>query len=225
MRCNVCGRELKPGQMFCQCGNTVGNASGASLNVNAPSSNKLILIGAIVGLVLLAAIGTIVAVIFGSAGSAVKDRTKWERISGSGFQMTVPSGMREGEVFVESEGFTKLKALRSGQIAIEVSSVSYSSVGITKINRKKLEELIRANLKSLDVNGQNAEPKEHGTMVYYDYTTESSGIFFGTKDVHIVDGMFVGKNALYEVCVACPESKYAEYEESIFAWYDSFKGE
>ena len=224
MRCNVCGRELKPGQMFCQCGNTVSNDAGGQLNVNAPSSGKMMVIGAIVGLLLLVILGVTAVSFLTGAGSAVKDRSKWEHISGSGFEMTIPSGLREGTVFNPTANFKVLKSLRGSEIAIEVSSVTYSSLGVNNINRKKLEEMVRSNLGSQNVEGRTIEPQEHGNMIYYDYTQEG-GVFFGSSKVHVVDGMFVGTNALYEVCIACPESKYTDYEEYIFAWYDSFRGE
>ena len=44
MRCNVCGRELPPGQMFCQCGNTVSNSQGGyeyDFDVDAENGNIL----------------------------------------------------------------------------------------------------------------------------------------------------------------------------------------
>ena len=226
MRCNVCGRELKPGQMFCQCGNTVGNDAGGQLNVNAPSSNKMMLFGALGGLALFIVLGIIIFSVITGSSSAIKDRTKWEHITGNGFEMTVPSGLKEGNAFTPTPNYTVVKALRSNEIAIEVSSVTYQSLGVSGVSRKKLEEIVRANLGSIEVtDGGSAEPKEHGNMIYYEYTQEGNGPFFGSGKAHIIDGMFVGTSAIYEVCIACPESKYAEYEESIFAWYDSFRGE
>ena len=227
MKCNSCGRELQPGQMFCQCGATVGYAGTNDLNLY-PEKKKgaaPLLIGMGVGALIFIAI---IALIISAATKGkrnVTDRSKWERISGSGYSMTIPGGMTEGEVITKSATMTTLKQVHNSEVAIAVSSYPYDAKKLGSINRKKLQEMIQQQMPATDSNGHEVNIQERGGYFYYDYEHEQSGIFLGASSVHVVDAMFVGKSAIYDVVVFCPEKKYSGYEQYIFSWVDSFQGE
>ena len=227
MRCNACGRELKDGQMFCQCGATVGYAGNDSLNLY-PEKKKgalPLIIGMIAGALIF--IILIAVVISGATKGkrSITDRTSWERVSGPGFSITIPAGMKDDDVLIKASGVNELKEVRNSEVAIAVSSIPYDSKQLGSINRKKFEEMLKNYMPAVDNNGHEINLQERGSMFYYEYSHQQNGVFFGVDTVHVVDAMCVGKNAVYDVTVICPEKKYAEYSSYIFAWIDSFQGE
>ncbi|MCR4646553.1 MAG: hypothetical protein K5695_14290 [Oscillospiraceae bacterium] len=227
MRCNSCGRELQNGQMFCQCGATVGYSGTDALNLYPEKKKSALplLIGMGAGALIFVVIIVLVVSAATKGKRSVTDRSKWERLTGTGFSMTVPSGMTDGEVVTKSAELNTLKQMHNSEVAIAVSSYAYDAKKLGSINRKKLQEMIQKQMPTKDSNGHEINLQERGGYFYYDYEHEQSGIFFGANSVHVVDAMFVGKSAVYDVVVFCPEKKYSEYEPYIFSWVDSFQGE
>lgn len=227
MKCNVCGRELQDGQMFCQCGNTVGYAGGEDLSLypKKKSGAMPLLIGMAAGAVIFVLIIVFIATALTRDSRSVTDRASWERVSGEGYSITMPSGLKDTRLTTNTGGMTVLKEVSNSEVAIAIGSKSYNAADFGSINRKKLEEMLKRYMPAEDGNGHAVELKEHGSMFYYEYTEEASGMFFGASTVHVVDAMCVGKSAIYDVIIVCPEKKYAVYEPYIFSWVDSFHGE
>ena len=227
MRCNVCGRELKDGQMFCQCGATVGYAGNDSLNLY-PEKKKgalPLIIGMIAGALIFVVIIVLLVMGVTSGKRNITDRTKWERVSGPGYSITIPASMKDSEVIENSADMRSLLQKRSSEAAIAISAMSYDPKALGSISRKKLEEIIKQRMPAVDENGHEVNLQDRGSMFYYEYEHKETGIFFGADSVHVVDAMCVGKTAIYDVIIITPEKKYAEYSSYIFAWIDSFQGE
>ncbi|MBQ4465129.1 MAG: hypothetical protein II916_04125 [Oscillospiraceae bacterium] len=225
MRCNVCGRELKDGQMFCQCGNTVGQAdfNAGALNVNR-SSGKTMLIAAIAGFAVLAALVMVVVGVILGSGSNIKDRTKWETVSCADYQMTIPGGMKEADVVDhQGSGMTHLNTYRNSSVVIDVNMIRFTAEQKRYFKRKKFIEMFKEVFPYDEVEGTPVTPTEHGNMIYIEYPQDANGAFLGSSKAWVVDACFVSNDAFYEVEVFTPQDKYPEYEEYVFAWLDSFR--
>lgn len=223
MRCNVCGRELKDGQMFCQCGNTVGNVGGAQLNVNRASSGKVMLIAAIVGFVVVAAIVGGILALIGSANSNITDRTKWETISRPDYQMTIPGGMKEQDISFGMQGIEELDTFYNRNAIINVSVIRMSEEQMRFFKRKKVVEMIKEIIPSELENGYPIETKERGSMVYFEYEQAVDTRGFGSDQAHVVAGYFVSNSGIYIVQVGTSVENFEKYQEYIFSWFDSFR--
>lgn len=223
MKCNVCGRELKDGQMFCQCGNTVGQGdysyNTASLNVNAPSSGKVILIAAIAGFVVCAAIIAVIVSAFIRSSTVMTDRSRWENYSRAAYSITLPPNMKESDI-VDHSGATNMQHLdtyRSGNVIVDVSVFYFTEDQKKYLTRKKIKEICVDALEQKD-----ADPQEYGELIYVEFPQDASGIFFGTDQVWVYDAMYISNTAFYEIEIATPSGKHENYEEAIFAMLDSF---
>ena len=211
--------------MYCQCGASVGYVSPDSLNLYPKKSSPLpLLIGMIAGALVFVVIIVLLVMGVTSGKRNITDRTKWEHINGSGYSMTIPGGMKDDSVVEKVGDMSPLMQKRSSEVAIAISAMSYDPKALGSINRKKLEEMIKQRMPAVDGNGHEMTIQDRGSMFYYDYSHEQSGIFFGTDTVHVVDAMCVGKSAIYDVIIICPEKKYSQYEQYIFSWVDSFQG-
>ena len=212
--------------MYCQCGASVGYVSPDSLNLYPKKSSPLpLLIGMIAGALIFVVIIVLLVMGVTSGKRNITDRTKWEHINGSGYSMTIPGGMKDDSVVEKVGDMSPLMQKRSSEVAIAVSSYPYDAKKLGSINRKKLQEMIQQQMPATDSNGHEVNIQERGGYFYYDYEHEQSGIFLGASSVHVVDAMFDGKSAIYDVVVFCPEKKYSGYEQYIFSWVDSFQGE
>ena len=224
MKCNVCGRELKDGQMFCQCGNTVGQDSysynTASLNVNAPSSGKIMLIAVIAGFAAFAVIIGVIVSVFLNAGSQMTDRRKWENVSKSAYSITMPGNMKEIDALTRegASSMTHLDTYRSGSAIVDVSVYYYPSDVKKYIKRPTAIQMVKEELKKHDV-----EPKEHGELIYVEFPQDSGGAFLGTSQAWTVDAMYITNEGLYEIEIFTPMNKKDKYEEAVFAMLDSFR--
>lgn len=223
MRCNVCGRELKDGQMFCQCGNTVGNVGGAQLNVNRASGAKVMLIAALVGFALLAAAVIGVIALIGAGKSNITDRTKWETIDRPDYQMTIPGGMKSKDINFGMQGVEQLDTFYNRDVLINVSVVRLSEEQMKFFKRKKIVEMIKSMMPSQLEDGTPIEPQERGNMIYIEYEQDIDSAGLRSGKWHAVAGYFVSNSGIYIVSAASPQDKFEKYDEYIFAWYDSFR--
>ena len=224
MKCNVCGRELSDGQMFCQCGNTVGQEdysySTASLNVNAPSSGKIILIAAIAGFVVFASIIALIVSALIRSATAMTDRSRWENYSRPAYSMTLPPGMKDSNIIDHSGNgeMQHLDTFRNSNVIVDVSVFYFTEDQKKYFNRKKIKELCVDALKKKDTT-----PLEHGELIYVEFPQDASGIFFGTDKIWTYDAMYISNSAFYEIEIAMPTNKRESYEEAVFAMFDSFR--
>ncbi len=226
MRCNACGRELKDGQMFCQCGASAGYVGPDSLNLYPKKRSALpLVLGMIAGALLFALLAFFLISSATKGKRSVTDRASWERVSGPGYSITIPASMKDSEVIENSADMRSLLQKRSSEAAIAISAMSYDPKALGSISRKKLEEIIKQRMPAVDENGHEVNLQDRGSMFYYEYEHKETGIFFGADSVHVVDAMCVGKTAIYDVIIITPEKKYAEYEPYIFSWIDSFQTE
>lgn len=212
--------------MFCQCGATVGYAGTDSLNLYPKKRSALpLILGMVAGALIFVLIITGVVSAVTKGRRTITDRTKWERVSGPSFSMTIPSGMKDKEIVTKSAEMMQLLQVYNSEAAIAVSAMPYDSKRLGSISRKKLEEMIKERMPAVDDNGHEVNIKDRGRLFYYDYAHEQSGVFYGADTLHVVDAMYVGKSHIYDIIVLCPEKKYADYEQYIFAWIDSFEGD
>ena len=236
MKCNVCGREIPYGQMFCQCGNTVNaapsgnrgitynydNYESDALNVNKPSGNKIMIIAIIAGIltfVLLIAVFFTAAV---NASNSITDPTKWETVTTANYQMTRPADMKKIDLNMQTEAnVTDLGTYRKGKIILNMGMYQFTAEQKKYFKRKKVAEQLKDMLPSVMPN--NAVPQERGNMVYIETVMEQSGVFFGTDQVEYVSAYYVSNNGMYVVQLITPASSYGKYKDSIFSWLDSFR--
>ena len=224
MKCNVCGRELKDGQMFCQCGNTVGQEdpsyNTASLNVNRASSGKVMLIAVIAGFLTFAVIIAVIVSVAVNAGSQMTDRSKWENVSKSAYSITMPANMKETDALTRTgaANMTHLDTYRSGSAIVDVSVYYYPAETKKYIKRPTAIKLVKEELKKHDV-----EPKEHGELIYVEFPQDSGGAFLGNSQAWTVDAMYITNDGLYEIEIFTPMNKKDKYEEAVFAMLDSFR--
>ena len=226
MRCNVCGRELKPGQMFCQCGNTVNTAgTGGELSLNRGSSAKWIILAAVAGFVVIAMLAAIF--IFGLVGHSrqLTDRSQWETRTCANYRITLPANMHESDI-IDHEGseLTALDTYQSSAAIVDVNMLAFTEQQKKGLKRKKFVELFKELFPASEVNGYPVSPQEHGNMIYIEYPQDAPGIFWGSNEAWVTDACFVTNEAFYEVEVYIPSDKKEEYQEYVFAWLDSFRG-
>lgn len=224
MKCNVCGRELKEGQMFCQCGNTVGQEdlsyNTASLNVNAPSSGKIMLIAVIAGFLTFAVIIAVIVSSVMSHANQMTDRSKWENVQKSAYSITMPANMKEIDALQRTgaSNMTHLDTYRCNGAIVDVSVYYYPNDLKQRIKRPMAIQLVKGELKKHDV-----EPKEHGELIYVEFDQDSGGAFLGTSKAWAVDAMYITNEGLYEIEIFTPMNKKEKYEEAVFAMLDSFR--
>ncbi len=228
MRCNVCGRELKEGQMFCQCGNTISTpGSNGSysydtdvLNVNSPSSNKFLIIGVIAGFLTFAVIAAVLVVSIVGNLNQMTDRSKWENVSKPAYSITMPGNMKETDA-LQRTGASQMQHLdtyRSGSAIVDVSVYYYPADVKNYIKRPMAIDLVKKELKKHDV-----EPLEHGELIYVQFPQDSGGAFLGNTQAWTVDAMYITNEGLYEIEIFTPMNKKDKYEEAVFAMLDSFR--
>ncbi|MCR5718282.1 MAG: hypothetical protein K6F80_04510 [Oscillospiraceae bacterium] len=230
MRCNVCGRELPPGQMFCQCGNTVSNSQGGyeydynggagDLNVNS-SSGKTMLIAVIAGIAVFAVIIAVIVSMLLGAGSNITDPTKWETVSTAHYQMTRPKSMKEIDFKMDMGNVTDLGTYRTGDVMMNIGTFQFTAEQKKYLKRKKVAEQLKSLLPAFA--GEGAAIQERGNMCYTETEMDVPGAFFGNSKVKYVSAYYVSNNGMYVVQVITPVGKYAKYQDSIFAWMDSFR--
>lgn len=223
MRCEVCGRELKEGQMFCQCGNTLGS-TGAALDVNRDKkAGKLMLLAVLAGFLVFAVMATILVAAFLSSGKALTDRSKWENISQTNYSITLPANMKEADIDPGFANLTHLNTYRSGDAVVCVSYMPFTADQKRFLKRKQIVEMIKEWVPEEDENGQTIIAQEHGELVYFEYAENADGIFFGSSDITCVEAFYVSNDALYSIDFLMPAGKYAEHQDVVFAWMDSFR--
>ena len=224
MRCNVCGRELKEGQMFCQCGNTINDMGAGVLDVNRESkSKKILLIGGLAGFLVIA----IMAVIFISAflgyGKQLTDRSKWENRSKSAYSITLPSNMKETDLDPGYANMTHLDTYRSADAVVVVSYMPFTAEQKRYLKRKQIVDQIKEWAAQKSSQDDSVTALERGEMIYFQYREDVSGLFFGTSNVECIESFYVANDALYAVSIAMPESKMEAHQDVVFAWMDSFR--
>lgn len=206
--------------MFCQCGNTVGQGSGASLNVNRASSGKILLIGGIAGFLAMAVMAAIFISALLNHGAQMTDRTKWENISKATYSITLPGNMQEADIDPGYANLTHLDSYRNSNAIVCISSMMFTEDQKRFLKRKKIVEMVKEWVPD---DGSGITAQEHGEIIYFSYPQEQSGIFFGESNLNVIEAFYVANDGLYNIDIIMPESKYAKYEDSVFAWLDSFR--
>ena len=147
MRCQYCGREAQPGQVYCECGHPVSLSQGAdpyagSSGFNEPPSDYdramftpdgrslaslekkgmgaggKIVITLIV--IMILAVGGFVAYKLIKGGD-VLDEDNWETLDKPGFSITLPSAMKESDNIIElNKNYTRLGFFTSEKAAVYV---------------------------------------------------------------------------------------------------------
>lgn len=224
MRCNVCGRELKDGQMFCQCGNTINNMGAGALDVNRErKSNRILLIGGLAGFAVVA----IMAIIFISAflgyGKQLTDRSKWENRSKSAYSITLPSNMKETDLDPGYANMTHLDTYRSNDAIVTISYMPYTAEQKRYLKRNKVVEQIKEWAAEKAKGDDSVTALEHGEMIYFEYQEDLSGAFLGSSKVECIESFYVSNDALYSVGIIMPVSTYSKHQDVVFAWMDSFR--
>lgn len=226
MKCSVCGRELADGQMFCQCGNTVNAANGSyaydmgDLNVNRPSSSRIMIIAAVSGFLVFSVIIAVIVSVFLNSANQMTDRSKWENISRSAYSITLPGNMKPSDVVEHdaSNELTHLDTFRNGSVIVDVSVYYFTAEQKKYLKRQKIVELCKS---ALEEHGQT--PLEHNELFYVEYQQDANNAFLGASQVWTYDAMYVSNDGFYEIAVFTPLNKREKNEEAIFAMLDSFR--
>ena len=91
------------------------------------------------------------------------------------------------------------------------------------LKRKQIVEMLKEWVPDEDADGQTVTAQEHGELVYFQYTQNVDGVFFGASNIECIEAFYVSNDALYDIDVLMPAGKYAQHEDVVFAWLDSFR--
>ncbi len=224
MKCPSCGREVPYGQKQCLCGTTVSGGYDTmydnDLNLNPRRPNVAPALIAIILVLIL--VGVAAWMLFIAPSYNITHESAWDTLYTDEYQITVPKGLHQRDVTVEP-GTVALDARGNNEVLIGITAIRLSADEQKIVaNTAFLQDLLIEFFPKEDDEAGTLDPQKRGRMIYVEFPADRPGEFLGSDRVHLVDAIFVGKTAFYEIEIHCPEDKYEKYEESIFAWLDSF---
>ena len=224
MKCPSCGREVPYGQKQCMCGTTVSGGYDTmydnDLNLNRRRFNAAPALIAIILVLIL--VGVAVWMLFIAPSYNITHESAWDTIYTDEYQITLPKGLHHRDMTVDP-GTVALDARGNNEVLMGITAYRLSADEQKIIaNTAFLQDLMIEFFPKEDDEGGTLDTQKRGRMIYVEFPVDRPGEFLGSDRVHLVDAIFVGKTAFYEIEIHCPEDKYEKYEESIFAWLDSF---
>ena len=224
MKCPSCGREVPYGQKQCLCGTTVSGSYDAiyndDLNLNRRRVNAAPVF-IVIALVLIL-VGVAAWMLFIAPSYNITHESAWDTVYADEYQITIPKGLHPRDMTVEP-GTVALDARGNNEVLMGITAYRLSADEQAIIaNTAFLQDLLIEFFPKEDADAGTLDPQKRGRMIYVEFPADRPGEFLGSDRVHLVDAIFVGKTAFYEIEIHCPEEKYEKYEESIFAWLDSF---
>lgn len=250
MNCPYCGREVKDGEVFCECGRPV-NLSGAaagsspqpavssggtsspylpegvsleSLHKPARSSPPIWL----VAIVLLACVGVILFFMFKN-GDITKE-SSWKTVERPEYTVKVPSALKDEKKRMISIGADLLDFFSGKEAAILINKKDWTSSQkemIKQLGKEATKEQIY-NLftkRWVTVNGVKTEltPKMKGDYIYFETETVKKNYIDKTDDLFEIEAYFVTDDSIYEVDVFCAKSDESKYKDTLYKLLDNFK--
>lgn len=142
----------------------------------------------------------------------------WETYNGTSYTMTMPKGMRDGQINFSDSRFKLLDCKQNHYVIIAVAQAVLSKEERKIANRLDMFTLMKELMPTRTIDGKKVEPQKRGDIIYesYTYTVDD------TK-YRVIDALFISDTSMYEVGVFCLEDNYEEYESYIFEWLDSFE--
>lgn len=178
MRCQYCGREAQPGQVYCECGHPISiaagtNPYGASYGYDEPPSNydknwytpdgrslsdleKKSGMGAgakiLIMLIVLLALGAGAFFAYKFIkGQEVLDQDNWEKHDLGGYTITLPSAMKEEENIIElNQNCSKIGFFTSDKAAVYILEYQLTADEKEKLSQQGGVQTLRQNLMNLD---------------------------------------------------------------------------
>lgn len=169
MRCQYCGREAQPGQVFCECGHPVSLSTGANHNAasygfpeppsdydknwltpdgrSLSSLEKKPGMGVAGKIVIFLIIAAIVGVggFFGYKfikGQDLLDEGNWETADKAGFSITLPSAMKESDNIIEiDKKYDKLGYFKSDKAGVYIAKAEHTASSREAIQQYGLKRM------------------------------------------------------------------------------------
>ncbi len=250
MRCQYCGREAQPGQVYCECGHPV-SLSGASSdpyaqgfqqpqgfgNMYTPDGRNLASlqkqgmgaggkIAIMLIVILLVAAGGFLAFKLLTGGD-ILDESNWKKFEKSEFSITLPKSFEENNNVVHiNSNSSKLAFYKGKQAGVYISKGEFTSQQKSAIQTYGLDAIKDSFIRvgnTRKVNGYQVTIKERGDMLYMEYPLTRSGYISGDDKLWIIDATLITKDRMYEIEAYCAESEKDKYSDVMFKWIDSFK--
>lgn len=251
MRCQYCGREAQPGQVYCECGHPISLSNdgyGAPTqgfnnvpdygNIMTPDGRDLASLqrksgmgaGGKILVMLLVIIMIGVGGFFGYKfikGGDPLDESTWEKVDKDSFSITIPKSFKESNNIIElSQGYDRLGFFKGDKAGVYIAKAEFTSDIKQAIQQIGVEGLKQTTIQAGNqqtINGYKVTVKERGDLLYMEYPVTRKNYIDSTDKLWIVDATLITKDRMYEIEAYCAESEKDKYMDAMLKWIDSFK--
>ena len=239
MECPYCGREVKEGETFCECGrpiNIAGTSGGASAGpmtafeqqlstqtlASVKQKKRLPILPLIILLLVCAGVGGFFGIRM-IQDSNLKKPDTWEVVDRPEYTIKLPTALKnDTDRMVEIDSSVeKLDFFSTRKAAVYVTARRLTAAE-QEMYKDTEPKLVVNNNKTMTINGQKIEPVERGKFMIFEYSAHRQNYISSTDDLWVIEANTVTKKAWYTIEVYCPETEKDTYREYMLQWIDSF---
>ena len=240
MKCKNCGREIKKGEIECECGAPIEQEKAVDKNaklttpdgrdlsaLEKPAVKKTDISPVI--LVVIAAVIAIIAFIIYKVivGSDIRNKDNWKTVEKDTFSITIPKAMEESDDNVEVDSdYEKVGFFKCDKASVYISKAEFNEDEKKVVRNEGVQTLKRElinNGKKGNVMGYNLTPQERGDFIFVAYPVVAKGLVEGTDKVWAVSATLLTKECIYQIDAYCSNDDAEDYEGAMNKWLESFK--
>ncbi len=243
MKCMYCGRENPDGAVYCECGRPLklGGAANTNTSSYTPSPDspfasqtladvKRTRSVPVVPIVFILALLIGAGVFFGMRWLEQRNVTKedtWETVSEPLWEITVPSGLKKGDMLtVQGSSYDLLGFYSSRLAGFDVSVHTYTDPEKEMyggLNAKDFAEAFKGRTVKINDNEIKYIVREGANYIYGEYPRHCANYIGKSDEVWYIEGLFPYADGFFLVDVYCAEEDKGEYRDAMLKWLDSFK--
>ncbi len=241
MKCKNCGREIKKGELECECGTPIEQAEAAAekkSGLTTPDGRDLAALEkpavkktdiSPVVLIAIAAVIAIIAFIVYKVivGSDIRDKDNWKEVSTDTYTITLPKAMKKSNKNIETDtDFTKVDFYKCSKASVYISKAELNEDEKELLKKRGVSGMrtqAYENGKNQVVNGFKLSPEIHGDFVIVEYPLDAQDYVDDEEELWAVSATLITEDCIYQIDAFCADEKKEDYAEVMTRWIESFK--